>query len=163
MKTIEVDPFDVRSVDDAIKALQDYEKERKEKIAKYIQRLCEEGATAARTQYGISEDSKSLTVSVKQTDDGGIITAKGEAVMFLEFGSGVYTTSHDLAVGMPFRIEAGSWSLSPEGSKTWLKVLNGEVAPEDYQYNTNPRAGMYEAYKAIVAAQDRIANEVFNK
>lgn len=156
MKTIEVDPFDIKSVNAAIKALEAYEVERKRKITMYMQRLCEVGAAAAQKAYG-------SLVTVTVTPDGRGMIAHGDQVIFLEFGSGVLTKDHELSGPLPIEIMPGSWSEGPEGKHTWSQWLESGRRFTDYPYNTNPRAGMWEAYKAIVAAQERIANEVFSK
>lgn len=158
MKTIEVDPFDIRSVKQAIAQLKRHETWRKQKITEYIKRLCEVGAQAARETY------RTEKVSVSVTPDGKGIIAQGGQVMFIEFGAGLPTTDHEeLSSTLSISIEPGSWSMSPDGTKTWKDVLDGKVSPENYKYNRTPRPGMWAAYRTILAEQARIANEVFNR
>lgn len=159
MKTIEVDPFDIKSVNAAIAALKKHEVWRKQKITEYIHKLCLEGARAAKAAYGGQVD-------VHVMEDGRGIIAQGDQVIFLEFGAGVYTEDHGLTIGSDLNIiiAPGGWSEGdPEGQHTWSQWVASGRPLEKYPYNQKPRAGMLEAYKAIVAAQDRIANEVFNK
>lgn len=164
MKTIELDPFDIQSINKAIQALEDHEKWRKQKITEYIHKLCLVGAAAAKQAYG-------SLVDVHVTPDGKGVIAEGDQVIFLEFGTGVKVQDHELSSPLPIEIIPGSWSESPEGKHTWSKWLQGgdvhgkwiQRRFDEYPYNTEPRAGMWEAYKAIVAAQDKIAEEVFGK
>lgn len=159
MKTIEFDPFDSDSIDRAVIALRKYEKERERLIALYVQKLAQCGEVAAQRTYGSLVSVKSH----KTADGTWEILANGDQVVFLEFGTGVYTHKHEIAGNnLGITIEPGSWSESPEGKHTWSQWLNSWTwNHKDYPYNTHPRPGMYEAYKAIVANQDRIAKEVF--
>lgn len=165
MKTIELDPFDVKSVNKAIEELEAFEKERENKIAEYIRRLCVKGANVAQNTYG-------STVIVQLNWDKDGIQAFGDQVVFLEFGTGIKVQDHpELSKPLPIEIMPGSWSESPEGKHTWSTWLAGgefkgrwlQRRFNDYPYNTQPRPGMWEAYKAIEAAQEQVANEVFNK
>lgn len=169
MKTIELDPFDITSVNKAIDALKAREVWRRQKITKYLQRLAEIGRDAAeRAYYGGSVNpnhmpsgEEGLRVSVVDTPDGIVIRAEGSQVIFMEFGAGVYVQDHELSQPLPIEVIPGSWSESPEGAHTWSKWLKDGRRFEEYKYNRTPRAGMYEAYKAIVAAQEKVAKEVF--
>lgn len=178
MKTIEVDPFDIQSINKAIKELEHHEVVRKQRITEYIHKLCLKGAEAANKTYNSKREtkpsrkrSKSSSIFVEVLPDGKGIKAKGDQVVFLEFGTGVKVRDHELSAPLPVEIMPGSWSESPEGKHTWSTWLQGgefkgkwiQRRFEDYPYNTEPRPGMWEAYKAIQAAQEQLANEVFNK
>lgn len=157
MKKIILDPLDPKSIESAIKQLEEHITQRKQLMDVYIRRLAEVGAEAARRTYG-----SSVTVDAHKIDKGWEIRADGERVVFLEFGAGAWTKSHELAGPLPITIEPGSWSMT-EGKRTWQNVIDGKVSPENYRYNLTPHPGMWEAYKAIEAAQERIAEEVFGK
>jgi len=162
MKTIEIDPFDSESIEKAIKELNKFAKKRERDIETYVQKLAQCGAEAARKTYG----SLVEVTAHKDSDKVWEIRADGEQVVFLEFGTGTKTQNHQLSSPLPISIEPGSWSESPEGMHTWSKWLrsqNWAGAYKEYPYNTTPRPGLWEAYKAIVANQDRIAHEVFGK
>lgn len=171
MKTIEVDPLDITSINKAITVLKAHEVWRKRKITEYLSRLAKIGRDAAeKAYYGGSVNpnhmpsgEEGLRVSVVDTPDGIVIRATGSQVVFMEFGAGVYVQDHELSQPLPIEIMPGSWSESPEGAHTWSKWLEDGRRFGDYKYNRSPRAGMYEAYKAIVEAQERIAQEVFGK
>lgn len=159
MKTIEVDPLDIKSINAAIQALEGLRKERKQKITEYIHKLCLKGAAAAKNAYG-------SLVTVEVTPDGKGILAQGDQVIFLEFGAGVYTEDHGLTIGADLNIiiAPGGWSEGdPEGQHTWSQWIASGKPLDKYPYNQKPRAGMLEAYKAIVAAQEEVAKEVFSK
>lgn len=169
MKTIIIDPFDKHSIDKAVSELKRFEEEREKKIKKYVHRLAEIGADAARNAYfggsvhpnHMPSNTEGLRISVKDYDNGSAIFAEGSQVIFLEFGAGIYTKNHDLSGPLGIDVSPGSYSLT-EGAGTYQDVLDGKVKPEEYRYNRTPRAGMWAAYKAIVEAQDRVAHEVFD-
>ena len=162
MKTIEIDLLDSDSIDAAIKQLKRFEKEREQKIEQYVMELAQCGEVAAQHTYG-------PLVTVRAHKDGnGVweIRANGEQVVFLEFGTGTKTMNHPLSAPLDIEIKPGSWSEGPEGKHTWSKWLREQAGSwsgsyKNYPYDTNPRPGMYEAYKAIVANQERIAKKVF--
>lgn len=166
MKTIEVDLFDSDSIDKAIIALNKAAKERERLIEQYVMELAQCGEVAAQKTYG-----SSVQVRAHKDDDGvWEIRANGEQVVFLEFGAGVKTKDHALSGPLPIDIEPGSWSEGPEGKHTWSKWLaenggryNDSPGYKEYRYNRVPRPGMLEAYKAIVANQERIAKKVFGE
>lgn len=157
MKTIEVDPLDIQSINKAIDALKAHETWRKQKISEYVRRLCEIGADAARTAYGGA-------VSVNVMPDGSGIIAQGSQTIFLEFGAGFYTEDHGLSdpLSNQIIIAPGGWS-ETEGEKTWSEWVAAGKPLEKYPYNQRPRAGMLAAYNAIISAQNQIAKEVFER
>jgi hypothetical protein len=116
-------------------------------------------------------NTEGLRISVKDYDNGSAILAEGSQVIFLEFGAGVETKSHELAEPLGIEIMPGAWSEGPEGKHTWSTWLAGGTVRgqwvqrrfDEYPYNRTPRAGMWDAYKAIVEAQDRVAHEVFDE
>ncbi len=160
MKVIEFDPFDSDSIDIAVREVNRYAKERERLIGVYVQRLAQCGEVAAQKAYG-----PLVTVRAHKDAQGNWeIRADGEQVVFLEFGSGTKTQDHSLSAPLPINIQPGSWSEGPEGKHTWsrwLREQNWSGGYKSYPYDTRPRAGLWEAYKAIQANQDRIAREVF--
>ena len=163
MKTIEFDPFDVQSINRAIEALEKHEVWRKQKVTEYVKRLTKVGVETAQTTYG-----GQVSVNMIPSMDG--IRAQGDQVVFLEFGTGVKVQDHpELSNTLPIEIMPGSWSEGPEGKHTWSTWLAGGYIRgnwsqrrfNEYPYNTEPRPGMWNAYKAIEAAQEKTAKEVF--
>lgn len=168
MKKITLNPLDASSIEAAVAELKKLEEERKANIKKYIRRLAEIGAEAARNAYyggsinpnKMPSNEEGLRISVEERDNGCAIVAQGSQVIFLEFGAGAWTESHELAGDLGIAIKPGSYS-ETEGAGTWGDWLDAELDPADYPYNRTPRMGMWEAYKAILAAQDKVAKEVF--
>lgn len=130
----------------------------KAKNDEFLQRLLEEGKRVAERYFG-----NAVTVTVDKTATGYALVAEGEAVCFLEFGTGVYAepVGDVFEQYMPFTIEAGSWSESEFGAGTWSRHIANGGTPENYPYNRQAKHGMWEAYKTILESADRIAKEVY--
>lgn len=160
MKTIEIDLFDPQSIDAAVKQLRKFAKERERKIDLYLMKLAQLGEVTAQRAYGGQVQVRAHKNRYRQWE----VRADGDQVIFLEFGAGVYTEDHALTIGSNLNIiiAPGGWS-ETEGEGTWGRWVADGKPLDKYPYNQRPRAGMYEAYKAIVANQDRIAEEVFGK
>ena len=137
------------------------EKALKEWVAKkndeFLQKLLEEGKKVAEQIFG-----SAALVYIDKTQDGYALIAEGEAVCFIEFGTGVYADpKHEFANDMPFVIAPGSWSESDFGKHTWSDWVNAGKDPKYYPFNRHPKYPMWEAYKALQANMDRIAKEVY--
>lgn len=158
-KVVTMRVFDASSIASAYKKLQEEEQQFKKKCDEFTRRVAEEGARVARVAYGGAGQSVAVTVEPK--NKGYTIIASGEAVCFIEFGAGTLTTTtHDFMYNMPFNVAPGSWSDSAEGAHTYSAWIEAGQ-PDAYRYDSVPRPGMLEAYKAITARVRQIAKEVF--
>ena len=138
------------------KALEQWLKERNEI---FLQRIFEVGKNVAEKVF-----RSAVTVTItKVSNERYMLDAAGEAICFLEFGTGVYADpgKDEFAQEMPFTIEPGSWSESDLGAGTWGKWINAGKDHEKYPYNRRPKYGMWEAYKEMERSVDRIAREVY--
>ena len=88
---IVIDPFDVKSVDAAISQIKQYEKDFAAKETEFVRRLKELGVSVARTGYATADYDGVNDVLITETQRGGnaMIIAYGQAVGFIEFGTGV--------------------------------------------------------------------------
>lgn len=167
MKTIKVNLFNENSIDKAIAELQKYSKSTKRKAEKIADELTKIGAKIVDDRYSMAhEDNESYAVTYYTYKDKGFpscaIVARGENVMFLEFGTGIYTDDFsDEFEHEPLPpIFGGSWSQS-EGK--------GHFRP-DHQYwyyngikyqGTLPMMGFYFATKEMKNQAESIVRSVF--
>lgn len=81
-----------KSINEAIKEINRYKKWVDEKTKLLIEKLAIIGAQEASVRFASAmyDGNNNVTVEVSPTDRGWVITASGEAVAFIEFGSGVY-------------------------------------------------------------------------
>lgn len=159
MKKIEIE-LNASSINSAIKQIRKLDAEWDRKIDLLLQRLAVLGATKATLGFSraVYTGDNDVSVSVEQIGDGYAIRASGEAVLFIEFGSGVtYGYGHP----KPMQYGPGTYP----GNGHWDDP-NGWYLPKDkgggHTYGNPPAAAMYNAGKSMEQEVLRIAREVFN-
>lgn len=108
--TIKVDPFDVKSINAAIKQIEALKAKLESKAKEICRRLAIYGATDARIGYStaIYDGDRDVEIRVEETDNGYRIIAEGETVLFIEFGAGItYGYGHPQAT--EFGMGPGTW------------------------------------------------------
>ena len=169
MKKIEVNPLSYSSIQKAIKDLEEYKKWVVRKATERTERLAMLGATVASLNFSraIYNGINDVQLSVEQIENGYKIVASGQAVAFIEFGSGARyggsypaeETEVDPAITVP-----GSWS-DDVGKGHWNSP-NGWYLPKDkgggHSYGNPPAMAMYYASKEIEDKIKNIAQEVFS-
>lgn len=160
-KEIVIDPFDQRSVDNALKELRKYKAWIRKKENELRTRLATLGATVASIQFSraIYNGTNDVTVRVDNTDSVAVIYAEGEAVAFIEFGSGA-----KYGYGHPMNHEFGTGpGTYPEGKGHWDNP-NGWWYGHNLHSSGNPPAmAMYQAREQMVEQITQIARQVFAK
>ena len=159
---IKVNVFDPDSINDALIRVRSYRDSLRQKAEEISSRLAVRGMQVVEYQYESSHED--FEVSCITNGNSSMIIAEGSNVLFLEFGTGVYTEDHSSemeAEGLP-PIFAGSYSQT-EGM--------GHFRP-DHQYwyyegikyaGTLPTQGFYFASKEIKEQAVEIAKKVFKK
>ncbi len=159
MKKIEIE-LNATSINRAIKQIRKLDAEWDRKIDTLIQRLADLGATKATLGFSraVYTGDNDVSVSVDPIENGYVIRASGEAVLFIEFGSGV-----TYGYGHPKPMQYGPGTYPGKGH--WDDP-NGWYLPKDkgggHTYGNPPAAAMYNAGKSIEQEVLRIAREVFN-
>lgn len=166
---IVVDPYEPKSIDEAIKEIKKNKQDLQKKAKMVCKRLAEVGLSVARI-YFIPEawsGNADVTLTVEPMSNGYKLVADGEDVLFMEFGAGVtaglgYDTKE---IAPPVDISIGSWSREHSGPfwKTWQK----NPATAHWYYNGRafdgiaPQMGMYHASKESKAQIEKVVKEVF--
>ncbi|MBQ3989517.1 MAG: hypothetical protein II630_01635 [Bacteroidales bacterium] len=160
---IHIDVFNSASVDVAIKQLQDYQKRLEEKTEEVVKRLAEIGATRAQADFSNAQydGNKDFQITVEKSDNGYVVRASGESVLFVEFGTGVtYGYGHPKAD--EFGMGPGTY---PNGKGHWDDP-NGWYLPKSagggHTMGNAPALPMYNAEQEIKANIERIVKEVFS-
>ena len=100
--------LDVRSIDAAIRKLNDYAARIKKLETELPRALCDIGQFKAQAIYDTapynvyldgSSDKADIVVSVEPVEGGYVVKASGEAVCFVEFGAGVFYNGADAYQG----------------------------------------------------------------
>lgn len=128
----------------------------KASVAEIAKRLCEVGEPIIRATHG-----NHAMVWTEPTENGYKISAEGEDVLFIEFGTGdkagALSASYDQ---VPSNVYPGAWSESHAKQYS----INGYWYFGGHRYEfTEPHPAFYDAYQAMVEALPQIAKEVFGK
>lgn len=158
MRTIDIS-LNQTSIQRAITELERTERRLQRNLREVAKRLAEEGRNQAEMAYGHAVD-----VRVDEVDNGFVLSANGDAVVFLEFGAG-YATDYghpfaDTMASNGVEIEPGSWSrehANQYASKGWW-YWGGRV-----YMAVQPMHGMLRASEEISYLLDRICKEVFGE
>lgn len=160
-KTIRVELTN-KSIDKAIRELNQYKLWVQEKEAELRQRLAMTGATVASIKFSraIYNGSNDITVRVDDNGNTATIYAEGESVAFIEFGSGAkYGYGHPDAG--KFGFGPGTYSDGPDGKGHWDDPKGWWYGSGQHSYGNPPAKAMYDAVKEITENVARIAREVF--
>ena len=158
-KTITINPLDQGSISNAIKELQRYKAWVQTKENELRIRLATMGATVASIQFSraIYNGTNDVTVRVDNTGSVAVIYAEGEAVAFIEFGSGA-----KYGYGHP---EAGKFGTGPgtypEGKGHWNSPKGWWYGHNEHSYGNPPAMAMYQAREQMVEQITQIARQVF--
>ena len=148
-----------KGIDGAIKELEEYKSKIERKSKLLTQRLAQLGASVASLSFSRAfyNGDNDVVISVEPRGENGYaIIASGEAVCFIEFGTGV-GANHPQGAERGFT--PGSWSIDHEQqySKKGYWYYNGQK-----MIGSTPGRGMYDAAKEIRSQIEQIAREVFN-
>lgn len=160
MKRIKID---IDNIDKAIKELE----ELKQQIRDFPMHLAEEiGKPVAEAEYATIQDPNAhpLEVTAEQTENGALLKADGQDVVFYEYGAGIgtpkarmYDGSDDIPTGQ------GTWSQSEEG-KGHIKAgdNDGFWFYNGMRYESIPPAyAMRHAKETIQEKAEKEAKEFF--
>lgn len=159
---IVIDPFDQKSISEAIKELDRYKRWVQEKEEILRQRLAQLGATVASIEFSRAIYNGTNDVSVRVEDNGSKATifAEGSAVLFIEFGSGDrYGHGHPDAG--KFGYGPGTWSNGPSGKGHWDDPNGWYFTHGQHTFGNPPAMAMVHARDSIVEQITAIAREVF--
>lgn len=161
---IVIDPFDKKSVDAAIKRLRQYEKDLKSKEAKFVRRLKELGVSVARTGFATADYDGVNDVLIAETQSGGnaMIIAYGQAVGFIEFGTGVRFREYDSSTSEFTPPPHGSYGKGRGKNRHGWWFKQGDGASARHTYGNPPAEAMLAARDAMVEQVIQIAREVWN-
>ena len=88
---ITINPYDPKSIREAIRTLERYEKDFRAKETEFVRRLKEIGVSVAETGFSMADYDGINDVLIAETQNGprAAVIAYGETVGFIEFGTGV--------------------------------------------------------------------------
>lgn len=163
-KTIRINGISKETIEVATQELRRYAEWVGRKETELITKLAERGKAVASVKFASAkyDGTNDVSVRVDSTGSVAVIYAEGEAVAFIEFGSGAkegygHPQADDLGFG------PGTWSSNEElGGKGHWDDPNGWYYKHGEKSHGNPPAmAMYDAVQAMTAEITTIAREVF--
>ena len=154
--TVDVNVFDYASVSRARRRLDEYFADLIEKANTVCERLATIGAVRASLDFSraIYNGTNDVAVTVEQIDNGYAIHATGNAVLFIEFGSGA---SYGYGHPEPEGYGPGTYP----GKGHWDDPNGWWYGNHEHSYGNPPAAAMYHAKQDVLQEVQRIADEVF--
>ena len=158
-KRIVINGLSQESINNAIKEVRQYKQWVLQKEKELRVRLAAVGATVASIQFSraIYSGTNDVSVRVDNTGSVAVIYAEGEAVAFIEFGSGDrYGHGHPQAG--EFGMGPGTY---PDGKGYWDNPKGWWYGHSQHTYGNPPAMAMYQAVQAMTEQITMIAKEVF--
>ena len=154
--TVDVNVFDYASVSRAKRRVDEYTADLIEKANTVCERLATIGAVRASLDFSraIYNGTNDVEVTVEPIDNGYAIHARGNAVLFIEFGSGA---SYGYGHPEPEGYGPGTYP----GKGHWDDPNGWWYGNHEHSYGNPPAQAMYNAKRDIQAEVQRIADEVF--
>lgn len=160
---IVIDPLDPKSISNAIKEVKRYKQEFEAKEKEFIKRLAELGVSVASTGFAMADYDGVNDVQVRMTQSGGsaVVTAFGETVGFIEFGTGVKYPEWD-ASGMEYTPpKHGTYGKGRGKNPHGWYFKQSDGASARHTYGNPPAEAMRTARDVMVERVIQIAREVW--
>lgn len=130
------------------------------KLGEVCKRLAEEGKAAVDEAYSqvASPGNDDWMTTVTSDENSATLTAVGDDVGFLEFGSGLQVQTDDFAEVADFPVYPGSWSETHEKqfvSKGYWRFKDGDELSERLT-GTPASRGMQKALDRIIESAERL-------
>ena len=150
-----------KSVGDALKQVQAYQKSIDRKMRLLTEKLALIGAREASVRFttAIYDGVNDVNVNVHRIKDGWAIVAKGKAVCFLEFGAGVY---HERQYPNPRPdgvVGIGEYGKGMGKRSTWVYYEDGTKV---FTHGNPASMAMWYATEEMRRSIQSVAREVFN-
>lgn len=160
---IVVNPYDSKSIDKALKQLRDYKKDFLAKEELFIKRLAEIGVSIASTGFATADYDGTNDVQVTMTQSGtkAVVTALGETVGFIEFGTGVKFPEWDNS-GMEYTPpKHGTYGKGQGANPHGWYFKENDGAKARHTYGNHPAEAMRTARDVMIERVMQIAREVW--
>lgn len=161
-KTIRMNGISEATIEAAVQELRRYAEWVDRKEAELISKLAERGKNVASVKFASAkyDGTNDVSVRVDNTGSVAVIYAEGEAVAFIEFGSGSATGyGHPQAGEHGFG--PGTWSTSESGKGHWDDPDGWYYEHGKKSHGNPPAMAMYDAVQTMTAEITSIAREVF--
>lgn len=165
----------IGNIDEAIRQIEEYERNLKKKQKIFLKKLSEIGVDVAKVKFQSAQYDGENDVKMDEpkwlSDNRLIISATGKAVIFIEFGSGVHYSSESHPKAAEFGYKRGTYGHGLGKLDSWRYEgspgTHGEIIKEgkhkgEIRTHGNPaNRCMYEAGKEMRKKIRETAKEVF--
>lgn len=155
--------LDAKSIDAAIREVREYKQRIVDKTKLLTEKLALLGAQEAAHRFGSAmyDGNNDVVVEATATEHGWVITASGEAVAFIEFGSGVTYNPTELYPNPrpPGIVGIGEYGKGYGKRKGWM--FYDDNGQKVFTRGNPPSLAMYFASEEMRNELSRIAQEVF--
>ena len=163
-KTIRINGISEATIEAAAQEMRRYAEWMERKEAELVTKLAERGKAVASVKFASAkyDGTNDVSVWVDSTGSVAVIYAEGEAVAFIEFGSGA-KEGYGHPQADQHGLGPGTWSTNEElGGKGHWDDPNGWYYVHGKKSHGNPPAmAMYDAVQTLTAEITTIAKEVF--
>ena len=159
---IKINPFDKKSITEALNQLKAYKKDFLAKEELFVKRLAEIGVSVASTGFALADYDGINDVQVVMTQSGSKATviAYGETVGFIEFGTGIRNPEWDSS-GMEYiPPKHGTYGKRHGARPNGWYFKPGEGAAQ-HTYGNPPAEAMRTARDVMIERVIQIAREVW--
>ena len=156
---VTVNVFDPRDMQIATDEIAEYLADLQEKGNQICERLASIGALRASIGFSsaIYPSGNDVSISVEPISNGWAIHARGNAVLFIEFGAGAtYGYGHPEPEGY------GPGTFNPD-SDNWQRPGGWWYGKGQHTYGNPPAAAMYHAKEEVIRNIEQVAREVFGE
>ncbi len=160
---ITINPFDEKSINAAIKQLEQYKKDFLVKEEIFVRRLAEIGVSVASTGFALADydGTNDVQVTMQQNGAQATVIAYGETVGFIEFGTGVKNPEWDSA-GMEYKPpQHGTYGKGQGKNPYGWYFSQSPGARAIHTYGNQPAEAMRTARDVMIEQAIRIAREVW--
>lgn len=160
---IVINPFDKKSVNAALKVVQQYKRDFEAKEQEFVRRLAEIGVRVAQAGFATADYDgvNDVVVSIEKTASGYAVVASGDAVGFIEFGTGVKHPEWD-STDMEYTPPAHGTYGKGQGKNPWGWWFKGsDGAAAQHTFGNPPAEAMLTARNEMIERVTQIAMEVW--
>ena len=160
---IVIDPFDKKSINAAIKQIDQYSKDFAVKEKLFIKRLAEIGVSVASTGFATADYDgiNDVSVRLEETANGVAVVAAGSTVGFIEFGTGVRYPEWDNS-GMEYTPpKHGTYGKGRGKNPHGWYFKQNEGGAARHTYGNPPAEAMLTARDEMISRVAQIAREVW--
>ena len=161
---ITINPFDTKSISNAIKQLEQYKKDFLAKEELFVKRLAEIGVSVATTGFAVADydgDKGNIQVTLEQNGTSVAVIASGEKVGFIEFGTGVKNPEWDNS-GMDYTPpKHGTYGKGQGANPHGWYFTQHPGAKARHTYGNQPAEAMRTARDVMIEKVTQIAREVW--